>query len=205
MRLSLFIDSETTDKSNFALPYSDPCQPDIVQFCGLLMDEKERRHGSFEFAVRPVDKKISAEAARVHGLSAELLAKIGMSRAVALRVFANFAKLADEYVAHNIDFDLGVVRTACHREKLEAITNLTLRAGATFCTKEMGTPIMKLPPTRASAPDYKWPKLDELHRFLFGKDFEGAHGALADCEACARCYFEIKRKYPDWHLMPRRP
>ena len=41
---------------------------------------------------------------------------------------------------------------------------------------------------------YKWPTLSELHVKLFGKDFEGAHGARADVGACAACYFGMKVK-----------
>mgnify|MGYP000730892693 CR=1 FL=1 len=33
----------------------------------------------------------------------------------------------------------------------------------------------------------------ELHQKLFGEGFEGAHHALADVRACARCYFELVR------------
>jgi DNA polymerase III subunit epsilon len=40
---------------------------------------------------------------------------------------------------------------------------------------------------------YKWPSLQELHLKLFNEQFKGAHQALADVRACARCYFELKR------------
>jgi DNA polymerase III epsilon subunit-like protein len=41
---------------------------------------------------------------------------------------------------------------------------------------------------------YKWPKLDELHRHLFGRGMGAAHNALVDVEACARCFFELQRR-----------
>jgi DNA polymerase-3 subunit epsilon len=40
----------------------------------------------------------------------------------------------------------------------------------------------------------KYPRLIELHKFLFHKDFTGQHDALHDVEACARCYRELKRR-----------
>jgi len=40
---------------------------------------------------------------------------------------------------------------------------------------------------------YKWPTLAELHMELFNEPLEGAHHALVDTRACARCYFELKR------------
>jgi hypothetical protein len=39
---------------------------------------------------------------------------------------------------------------------------------------------------------YKWPKLSELHIKLFGEDFEGAHNALADIEATAKCFWKLR-------------
>jgi DNA polymerase III epsilon subunit-like protein len=41
---------------------------------------------------------------------------------------------------------------------------------------------------------YKWPSLEELHILLFGDTFESAHSALADVRACAKCFFELKRR-----------
>jgi DNA polymerase III epsilon subunit-like protein len=41
---------------------------------------------------------------------------------------------------------------------------------------------------------FKWPTLQELHGILFGEPMEGAHRALSDVRACARCYGELKRK-----------
>lgn len=41
---------------------------------------------------------------------------------------------------------------------------------------------------------FKWPKLIELHRKLFGTGFDDAHDALADVKACGKCFFEMKRR-----------
>ncbi len=45
---------------------------------------------------------------------------------------------------------------------------------------------------------FKWPKLEELHVFLFGKGYDGTHDAALDVEACARCFFELRKRghYP---------
>ena len=39
---------------------------------------------------------------------------------------------------------------------------------------------------------FKWPTLQELHSTLFNESFDGAHDALSDVRACARCFFELK-------------
>jgi len=40
---------------------------------------------------------------------------------------------------------------------------------------------------------FKWPSLQELYGKLFDESFDGAHQALVDVRACARCFFELKR------------
>ncbi|MFA6363505.1 hypothetical protein [Methanoregula sp.] len=63
-----------------------------------------------------------------------------------------------------------------------------------FCT--MKTPQVvswcKIP--KASGRGYKWPTLNELHLQLFQEEFTGSHNAGADVEACARCYFELRKR-----------
>jgi hypothetical protein len=56
---------------------------------------------------------------------------------------------------------------------------------------ELSTEILKLPNPRGG---YKWPNLTELHTYLFGKGFDGAHDAMADVKACANCFFELKKR-----------
>jgi len=59
-----------------------------------------------------------------------------------------------------------------------------------ICTMQSTTDICKLP----SQYGFKWPSLQELHKFLFGCDFEGAHDASDDVTAMAKCFFELKRR-----------
>jgi hypothetical protein len=44
--------------------------------------------------------------------------------------------------------------------------------------------------------EYKWPRLIEAYRHAFGKDFTGAHDALADVRACKEIYFWLKVQTP---------
>jgi pyruvate/2-oxoglutarate dehydrogenase complex dihydrolipoamide acyltransferase (E2) component len=60
----------------------------------------------------------------------------------------------------------------------------------------MSTPICALPPTAkmraAGRNHHKTANLQEAHRHFFGRDFDGAHSAGADVDACARVWFAIK-------------
>jgi hypothetical protein len=41
---------------------------------------------------------------------------------------------------------------------------------------------------------YKWPKLSELHYFLFKSDFPEAHNAAVDISVTAKCFWELKQR-----------
>ena len=41
---------------------------------------------------------------------------------------------------------------------------------------------------------YKLPTLTELHQKLFDTLFNGTHDALCDVSACAKCFFELKKR-----------
>ena len=87
--------------------------------------------------------------------------------------FRNVLNKANLIVAHHIVFDANVVAAEMARSGLAC----DIMYKSAFCTM-VGS-------------NYKWPKLTELHQFLFGKDFSGAHDALADVKATARCFWEL--------------
>lgn len=46
---------------------------------------------------------------------------------------------------------------------------------------------------RDSGTGFRYPSLRRLHRTLFGFEFDNAHDALADTQACLNCFFEMCR------------
>jgi DNA polymerase III epsilon subunit-like protein len=62
-----------------------------------------------------------------------------------------------------------------------------------ICTKEATTNFCAIPSTNGFK-DFKWPRLSELHVKLFGADFEGAHNAMTDVLATAKCFWELKKR-----------
>lgn len=44
---------------------------------------------------------------------------------------------------------------------------------------------------RDSNSGFRYPSLRRLHRTLFGNDFDNAHNALADTQACMSCFFKM--------------
>jgi DNA polymerase III subunit epsilon len=88
-------------------------------------------------------------------------------------------------IAHNMQFDEKILGA----EFLRAGRPNVVESKTRRCTMQESTDYCRLP----SPYGYKWPTLPELHMLLFGTSFGGAHQALADVRACARCYFELKR------------
>lgn len=79
----------------------------------------------------------------------------------------------------NFAFDLNIVGCELYRE---GMAYNTLLAKHNVCTMQRSTDFCAIP-SNSPYGGYKWPKLAELHRKLFGCTFDGAHDALADIEA----------------------
>jgi DNA polymerase III subunit epsilon len=92
-------------------------------------------------------------------------------------------------LAHNLDFDLPIITIEFLRCRLE--THLAEKQ--TFCTMKTPQVVSWCRIPSKSGRGYKWPTLNELHMQLFQEKFAYCHNAGADGEACARCYFELRR------------
>lgn len=191
--ISFVYDTETSGIPARGEVVTSPSYPSIVQFAGVLYED-ERERASFEVIVTPEDE-IPDAAAAVHGITTELARRVGVPLRLAVALYTNLGRRADELVGHNISFDEGILAAALHRVRAIGID---LGSPRLVCTADLGAPICQIPPTEkmiaAGFGPYKRPTLTELHRHLFGEDFDGAHSALADCRACARCLWEIRRR-----------
>lgn len=94
-------------------------------------------------------------------------------------------QMAFYMIAHNMNFDYNVVGAEMIRLKMKAGERRLQR----ICTMEKTTDFLRIPGKGGRG--FKFPKLEELYRFLFKEDFDGAHDALADVKATARCFFEL--------------
>jgi DNA polymerase III epsilon subunit-like protein len=187
----LFLDTETTGLPRYSAT-NDPVEkwPRVVQLAWSLYDSDGNRESRNSFIIYPTDFSIPMDSARIHGITTERAKSEGVSLFKVLPQFNADVEKAETVVAHNLDFDLPIVTTEFLRCGLET----DLPDKHYFCT--MKTPDIidwcKLP--SKSGRGYKWPTLNELHLQLFQEEFTGSHNAGADVEACARCYFELKRR-----------
>jgi DNA polymerase III epsilon subunit-like protein len=190
--LELFFDTETTGIALFKEPASHEKQPNVVQLAAILSD-KDTIYAEVSMLVTPcdIDPKwtLSAEVQKVHGITKEMLEISGIPTSTACIIFRDLVLHADLLVCHNVDFDRKMMQVAYTRAKQSTALKI-LTESKSFCTMKTTTNLCKLPgPWRGA---YKWPKLMELHKFLFGAEFEDAHDALADVRATRKCYYKLK-------------
>jgi len=178
----LFIDTET---SNF------PPRARVLQLAMLLTDEEGNSMAEHCSLIRLDEGVTVSEGAQaVHGFSAELCNKYGISASGAYNLFTGFANLATCIIAHNAKFDMQMM-------EIEASAAVKpIPAKRIVCTMEAATPICKIPPTEkmlaAGRTHYKAPNLKEALSVLCGRELEGAHHAMVDVKACRDVFFALK-------------
>jgi DNA polymerase-3 subunit epsilon len=176
----LYFDTETTGFPPKAGAPLAEC-PYIVQLAAILVDDEHGEMLALNAIIKPDGWIVPDGAAEVHGITTEKADRFGIPASVIIPAFGSMVALADEIVAHNIEFDLKLATFEFERHGHEQI----LRAKPRFCTMKTTTDLCKLPGRYGS---YKWPKLIEAHQHFFGEGFDGAHDALADVRACQRVH-----------------
>ncbi|MDA3802389.1 MAG: 3'-5' exonuclease [Patescibacteria group bacterium] len=188
----LFFDTETTGlPKNYQAPLDDFSNwPRLVQIAWSLYDAEGNHWGSHCYVIKPDGFVIPEEVAKIHRVSQERAEREGVPLQEALDKFINDVKTSSYIVAHNIDFDHKIVGSEFLRMgKKEYLDNMNL--ANQICTMKSSVHFCKISNGRGS---YKWPNLTELYRSLFATNFSDAHDALVDVNACARCFFELKKK-----------
>lgn len=187
IQMYFFFDTETTGiPKNYKAPASDLKNwPRLVQLAWLVADDAGNEITSAEHIVKPVGYTIPAAASKVHGITTEHALRDGLEIRQVLDLAVKDISAASLLIAHNVAFDEKIV--GC--ELLRAGYPNHVEAKPRRCTMQSSTDYCRIPGPYGN----KWPTLQELHRKLFKEDFTGAHRALADVRACARCYFELRR------------
>lgn len=183
----LFFDTETTGlPRNYNAPFSDSNNwPRMVQLAWILADESGEILETNDRIIFPAGYKIPDEVSRLHGITTEIAMEKGVDLDLTLVDFSISIGKCELIIAHNVSFDRAIIEA----ENLRVGNTNPILRKPTFCTKEKSTNICKIPGNRGG---YKWPKLQELHEFLFGHKFDDAHNALNDVSATVKCYFKLK-------------
>jgi DNA polymerase III epsilon subunit-like protein len=187
IRVFVFFDTETTGiPRRWNAPLSDQANwPRVVQLAWVCCAPDGNVTATYETIIRPNGFYIPHDAAGIHGITTERAHQEGRELLDVLREFARIVDEAITLVAHNISFDAAVLGA----EFLRANLSNPIASRNQICTMLVATDYCQLPGSRG----YKWPKLQELHHKLFGAAHEDGHQALADVQACCRCFFELRR------------
>ena len=185
----LFFDTETTGlPHDYEAPASDTLNwPRLVQLSWILTDNQGNVLSVHDCIVRPDGYEIPDGAASVHGITTERALAEGVPLDSALALFCRTLDSAEYIVGHNISFDIHVVDAEFIRRGVD----VQLSSMKSYCTMLAGTDYCKLPGYRGG---YKWPKLQELYKKLFGTEFYDAHNSAADVDATRKCFWEMRRR-----------
>lgn len=174
----LFLDTETTG-INKAIDR-------IVQIAWIIADSEGLISTQKNFIIKPDGFFIPKSSSAIHGITNDIAEKNGSSLEDVLNELAEDAEEAEMLVAHNASFDTGFLKGEFANLDLE----YPFEGLRTICTMMVSTSYCRLEKTNGIS-GFKRPKLEELHFFLFKEYFNNAHNALADTEACMRCFYEL--------------
>jgi DNA polymerase III epsilon subunit-like protein len=182
----VFLDTETSGlPDNWSAPPSDITNwPRLVQIAWVCCDVDGQATASCEYLIKPRGFTISRRATQLHGITTNRALAEGVDLGPVLIELSAALRSAQTVVGHNLDFDLKVIQA----EWIRADMKNAFARKRKCCTMKASTDYCRIPGPYG----FKWPKLDELHRKLLGRGFDGAHGALADTEACMRCFFRLR-------------
>lgn len=195
MKIIVF-DTETTGFPSPTLSLAE--QPYICQFASLTVDvDLQNRKIK---PIRQVDQllkpavPIPFECTQIHKISDEMVAEKPTFAKWADTLLEIFHE-ADVAVAHNLAFDQKIIENELERVG----KNKSFLPGQIFDTMTETKDLCQLPGKNGN---FKSPKLEELYRFLFQKDFVGAHNAMQDVLATFYCARELMTR---GIFVPREP
>lgn len=178
----LFFDTETTGlPKNYNAPATNTANwPRLIQLGYIISDYNRNVIKQKSIIIKPDGFTIPEQASNIHGITTEIANNEGIDIRTVLSEFEKDLVNVDLIVGHNVDYDINIVDCESYRY----FNRTTLDCYNKICTKLASTDFCALP-------NNKWPKLEELHLKLFGKIFEGAHDALTDITATAKCFWEL--------------
>ena len=186
-RTFFFFDTETTGVPlNYKAPSSDTNNwPRLVQLAWILTDEEGNRIHTGNLIVKPEGFTIPTDATRVHGITTQRANEEGVPLAEVIEQFKADLDVATYIVGHNIEFDKKIMGAEMIRLGMDDI----LDSKKSYCTMQSSIDFCKIPGKYG----YKYPKLQELYKKLFGNEFDDAHNAMSDIEATEQCFWELRK------------
>lgn len=195
----MFFDTETTGKPlDWKLPMTVVDNwPRVIQLGWSVCDLAGQQLSEGNYLIEPAGWEVPTEKFWIeHNLSTERCQAEGKPLDKVLGLFLRDLQSATFLVSHNMDFDYNVLGAELIRRGFRSEHRPTR-----VCTKELTTEVCRIPfhakqrwyPGRPKQ-RYKWPKLEELHQFLFGTMPQNQHDAGGDVTTLRNCFFELVRR-----------
>ena len=189
MKIIVF-DTETSGlpKSKTISPNTIHLWPFIVQFSYIIFDTETNvilKSYDAIVKVKPYNV-ISQDSIKFHGITQEISELKGINLDKILDEFMRDLENADMIVAHNVEFDLNMLRVEMLRLGGD-IGNMKLcldKKNNFYCTMQESIDLCKIEKENSRGKYYKFPTLSELHTHLFEVEPKHLHNSFHDsvCE-----------------------
>ena len=208
----LFFDTETTglfiDESKSMNPFRNQVlynslrssllrQPHLVQLSWITTDKDCNIISQHDYIIQPQGFCIPPEATRIHGITTEIAKEKGTPIKEVIEKFMEDVYAANTLVGHNIEFDKKVINTELIRlglnNEYDDMNSYDFMSKESICTMKKSILYCEIPSGNYYHP-YKQPKLQELHKKLFGYEFEDAHNSMSDVTATLKCFKEMRER-----------
>ena len=160
--------------------------PNVVQVAWLLMDTDGNIFKK-ESDLINYPNITYTEAFAVNQIDINLVKRIGKQPDEVYRKLISDIKISDFIVAHNIDFDLPILRSQLKKYQVQD----PFSSKKTICTMKETIDYCNIPNFDGRN---KFPKLTELYKKLFDYDIEQKHNAESDALLTAKCFKELLTK-----------
>ena len=199
MKLLVF-DVETTGLiTKKYIPSIKKCKtvyPHVVQLGWILYEVETQSFINYgnDIVLLPDGMSIPYNACKCHGITTEIMREEGKPIKEVLTNFISALKSTDYIIAHNIKFDKSILVEEMSRNGFINCFNVLDAKVAYYCTMMESIELCKLEyvcPYTGTIKPKKFPKLEELHKFLFSDDISNLHNAFIDVVVCLRCFYKL--------------
>jgi len=196
----LVFDTETTGlpASRNSSIFKTQDWPYVVQLSFVYYDVGNKNlvdYGDYVIKLPP-GVNIDSKAQEVHGISIEKSQTLGVPISTALDHFDKLLSECDIIVGHNISFDKRVLIVESFRNNRKQLFTQNGVRKNEFCTMKESKDLCKIDAINKTTGEHyhKYPKLLELHQYLFNYVPSGLHDSLADVLCCLRCFIMLKQQ-----------
>jgi DNA polymerase III epsilon subunit-like protein len=178
--------------------------PHVVQFSYIVYDTESHSIIKLKDSIIKIPINMCQEVIDIHGITNEMSQSSTCYIENVLEEFCYDFEDVDIVVAHNMSFDLNMIKielmrlTMRENDDAEVFKSILKSVNSTkqnvYCTMANSTELLNLK-MRSKFGTYftKFPKLSELHYHLFGVVPRNLHNSMNDVLICLRCYYKLTK------------